>query len=225
MTEGKRPREKPRERGQESLREKPQERGPKPREQRLTGGGDEGEDGSGGALERTGVLELEGGSGCSEAAGIVERSTLRTTEEIGRGVGVATASGIDEGFRLVGGNLDSFAFGIDDRAFVTHGEEHLLDTPSSKLTSSEERVGMTGENLHLVFVGLEDIDVTERLDLFGPVGGMDLLPYYFAQVALDIDDNGAENVELTDEREGEIVGKERAEEEDGTRGAEALSGR
>ena len=72
---------------------------------------------------------------------------------------------------------------------------------------SLDGIGFARKDVHLVLVGLEDIDILKGFLLLGPVGGKNLFAYNFAQITLHVDDNLSNLVESMDYIEREIVGQ------------------
>jgi hypothetical protein len=74
-------------------------------------------------------------------------------------------------------------------------------------------IGFASENIHLVFIGLEDIDIPKGFLLLRPVGSTNLFAYNFTQIALHIYNDLTNLVETMDDIEREIVGQERTKDE------------
>lgn len=170
------------------------------------------------AVEGAGMLELEGGDGSGETAGFGDGCSLGATIDIGHRVGVATTGGIDElagreGIDAGGGILLA---AIDERAKIAEREEYFAYAPLTKLVDSLDGIVFAREDIHLVFVGLQNIDILEGFLLLGPIGGANLFAHHFAQVTLHIDNNLANLVEAMDDIKGEIVGQKGTQDEIGT---------
>ena len=73
--------------------------------------------------------------------------------------------------------------------------------------NSLDGIGFARKDVHLVFVGLEDIDILKGFLLLGPIGSTNLFAYNFAQITLHVDDNLANLVKTMDDIEREIIGQ------------------
>ena len=139
------------------------------------------------ALERTAAFDLHRRHSCREPTGLVDARAFSPLIEIACHVSVAGTSRVDRFFRDIGRDLVEGLSIVNDRSHTAESEKHFLNAPLIQGFASLADAAVTGQDLHLMLVGFQEMDMFQEFSFPGPIDGEDILAPNLAQITLRVD--------------------------------------